>query len=182
MPPTTGVTVRVYVPPCVLPCATAVGPDESRPGGISPGPSGYPTSVELVPRTAQLKGLTCILDEAVALQIMTDRAVAACGEPGPVPGQTARDCHRQSVALHRLLGRLRSLPLTDPDLVAAQHRAGRLLVCQQWMVRQALNLAFTMHPDPRTEAARLGLNGLGRPADDLRRLRDRLRDQAPAGN
>ncbi|GAA3871398.1 hypothetical protein GCM10022207_41000 [Streptomyces lannensis] len=166
----------------MLPCPTALGPDESRPGGISPRPSGYPTSVELVPRTAQLKGLTCILDEAVALQIMTDRAVAACGEPGPVPGQTARDCHRQSVALHRLLGRLRSLPLTDPDLVAAQHRAGRLLVCQQWMVRQALNLAFTMHPDPRTEAARLGLNGLGRPADDLRRLRDRLRDQAPAGN
>ncbi|GAA3792795.1 hypothetical protein [Streptomyces chiangmaiensis] len=135
--------------------------------------------MESFPRAAQLDALTGLLDEAVALQIMTDRAVAACGEPGPVPGQTARDCHRQSVALHRLLGRLRNIPVTDLDLVEVQRRAARLLVCQQWMVRQAVNLAFTAQPDPRIEAARLGLNGLGRPADDLLRLRDALRSQAP---
>jgi hypothetical protein len=45
------------------------------------------------------------------------------------------------------------------------------------MVRQAMDLAFTLHADARTEAARLRLNGLGRPADDLRRLRDLLRSR-----
>ncbi|MEU4090625.1 hypothetical protein [Streptomyces aureus] len=53
--------------------------------------------------------------------------------------------------------------------------AGRLLDYAQWMVHQSVNLAFTVHPDARTEAARLQLNGLGRPADDLRRLRDTLK-------
>jgi hypothetical protein len=129
-------------------------------------------------RTAQLDVLTRLLDEAVAIQGATDEAVAACGEPGPVSGRTAQDCGRQSVALHRLLGRLRTLPVTDPDLVEAQQRAARLLAYQQWMLRQALDLVFTAHPDARTEAARLRLNGLGRPADDLRRLRDGLRGRA----
>jgi hypothetical protein len=43
------------------------------------------------------------------------------------------------------------------------------------MVRQSLNLAFAPHPGAGTEAARLQINGLGRRADDLRRLRDELR-------
>jgi hypothetical protein len=37
-----------------------------------------------------------------------------------------------------------------------------------------------VHPDARTEAARLQLNGLGRPADDLRRLRDTLQAEEDA--
>jgi hypothetical protein len=41
-----------------------------------------------------------------------------------------------------------------------------------------MDLAFTVHPDARTEAARLQLNGLGRPADELRRLRDAVRRAA----
>lgn len=131
--------------------------------------------MESIPRAAQLEALTGLLDEALATQVATDSAVAACGEPGPVSAQVARDCGRQSVALQRLLGRLRRLPVTDPDLHDAKLRAVRLLAYQQWMVREALDLAFTTHPDARTEAARLGLNGLGRPADDLRRLRDALR-------
>jgi hypothetical protein len=129
-------------------------------------------------RAAQLRALAGLLDEAVEAQLPVDLAVAACGEPGPVSCQTAQEAGRQSVVLHRLRGRVRELAVTDADLVEAQAYAGRLLAYDQWMVRQALNLAFTVHPDARVEAARLRLNGLGRPADDLRRLRDAVRTQA----
>jgi hypothetical protein len=71
--------------------------------------------------------------------------------------------------------RLAELPITEPDLVDVRAYAGRLLAYDQWMVQQALNVAYTVHPDARTEAARLQLNGLGRPADELRRLRDALK-------
>jgi hypothetical protein len=126
-------------------------------------------------RPEQLRALVAVLDEAVAAQTPADEAVAACGEPGPVSRGTARDCGRQSITLHRLRARLQGLGATDPDLVAAQARAGRLLASDLWMLRASMNLAFTTRPVDRTEAARLRLNGLGRPADDLRRLRDSLR-------
>ncbi|MBO7939750.1 hypothetical protein JTP77_028085, partial [Streptomyces sp. S9] len=115
------------------------------------------------------------LEEAVAAQRPADAAVAACGEPGPVPGRVARDCGDAASALLHLRARLREVPLTEPDLVEARAYAGRLLDYGQWMVHQSANLAFTVHPDARTEAARRQLNGLGRPADDLRRLLDTLR-------
>ncbi|MFE9442899.1 hypothetical protein ACFYO2_28795 [Streptomyces sp. NPDC006602] len=128
-------------------------------------------------RPAQVRVLVEVLNEALAAQQQADAAVASCGEPGPLSGQAARDCgHANSAFLH-LQARLRGLPLTDPDLVRAQAYAGRLLAYDQWMVHQSLNLAFTVHPDARTEAARLQLNGLGRPADDLRRLRDTLKPE-----
>ncbi|WP_405473601.1 hypothetical protein [Streptomyces canus] len=126
-------------------------------------------------RAEQLRALVAVLDEAVAAQTPADEAVAACGEPGPVSRGTARDCGQQSIALHRLHARLQDLGTTDPDLVAAQARAVRLLAYDLWMLRASMNLAFTVRPVDRTEAARLRLNGLGRPADDLRRLRDSLR-------
>ncbi|MFG2639155.1 hypothetical protein ACGFX8_36815 [Streptomyces sp. NPDC048362] len=119
-----------------------------------------------------------MLDEAVSVQQRADVAVAACGEPGPVTGQAAQDCGWAGTDFHRLRARLRELALTDAGLVEIQARADQLLAYDQWMVRQSLNLAFTAHPDARTEAARLRINGLGRPAGDLRRLRDALR--APA--
>ncbi|WP_371673769.1 hypothetical protein OG985_42500 [Streptomyces sp. NBC_00289] len=128
-------------------------------------------------RASQLRALTTLLDEAVAAQSPADRAVAACGEPGPLSGQAAQEAGRQSRVLHRLHGRMRDLVLTETDLVHAQQYAGRLLAYDQWMVRQAMDLAFTSRPQPRIEAARLCLNGLGRPADDLRRLRDALRSE-----
>lgn len=126
-------------------------------------------------RPAQVLALVEVLDEAVTVQQLADAAVAACGEPGPVTGQVAKDGGRAGSAVHRLHARLRELPLTESDLLEAQAHAGRLLAYDQWMVRQSLNLAFTVHPDARTEAARLQINGLGRPADDLRRLRDALK-------
>ncbi|MER5432950.1 hypothetical protein [Streptomyces sp. NPDC002588] len=131
-------------------------------------------------RPAQLRALLAVLDEAVAAQRSADAAVAACGEPGPVSGRAARDCGDASSALLRLSARLREIRLTEPDLVRAQAYAERLLAYAQWMVQQAANLAFTVHPDARTEASRLRLNGLGRPADDLRRLREDLEAEADA--
>ncbi|WP_240529591.1 hypothetical protein [Streptomyces mangrovisoli] len=122
-----------------------------------------------------MRSLLALLDDAVAAQQHADAAVASCGEPGPVPGQAARDCGDASSALVHLRSRLRELPLADVDLVRTRAYAARLLNYDQWMVHQSVNLAFTVHPDARTEAARLQLNGLGRPADDLRRLRDALR-------
>ncbi|MFF5185446.1 hypothetical protein ACFY30_16950 [Streptomyces sp. NPDC000345] len=132
-------------------------------------------------RPAQLRALLAVLDEAVAAQRPADAAVAACGEPGPVSGRAARDCGDVSSALLRLRARLRETRLTEPDLVRARAYAERLLSYAQWMVRQAADLAFTVHPDARTEAARLQLNGLGRPADELRRLREELgaREETP---
>ncbi|MER6420656.1 hypothetical protein [Streptomyces sp. NPDC001137] len=126
---------------------------------------------------AQLLALVAVLDEAVAAQTPADAAVAACGEPGPVSRRTARMCSHQSSTLHRLRTRLQDLELTDPDLQRAQAHAARLLAYDLWMLRESLDLAFTLRPDPRTEAARLRLNGLGRHADDLRRLRDGLREE-----
>ncbi|MET7735877.1 hypothetical protein ABZT02_31610 [Streptomyces sp. NPDC005402] len=130
-------------------------------------------------RPDQLRALVAVLDEAVAAQTPADEAVAACGEPGPVSRGTARDCGLQSITLHRLRTRLQDLRTTDPDLIAAQARAARLLAYDLWMLRASMNLAFTTRPVDRTEAARLRLNGLGRPADDLRRLRDTLRAELP---
>jgi hypothetical protein len=106
-------------------------------------------------RPTQLLALVAVLDEAVAAQTPADEAVAACGEPGPVSRRTARMCSRQSITLHRLRTRLQDLELSDPDLVRAQTHAANLLAYDLWMLRESLNLAFTIHHDPRTEAARL---------------------------
>lgn len=138
-----------------------------------------PPAPPSLPRPAQVRVLLTVLNDAVAAQQSADAAVASCGEPGPVSGQVARDCCGASSAFLRLRARLRELPLTDV-LVQRQAYAGRLLDYDQWMVHQSLNLAFTVHPDARTEAARLQLNGLGRPADDLRRLLETLRAEEGA--
>ena len=50
-------------------------------------------------------------------------AVAACGEPGPVSRQTARQCGQLSITLFHLRARLQDLLLSDPDLVSARSRA-----------------------------------------------------------
>ncbi|MCX4742894.1 hypothetical protein [Streptomyces antibioticus] len=138
-------------------------------GGLRP-----PPVVPRPSRQVQVRALLAVLEEAVAVQRPADAAVAACGEPGPVPGQVARDCGDAASALLHVRARLRELTLTEPDLVEARAYAGRLLDYGQWMVHQSANLAFTVRRDARTEAARCQLNGLGRPADDLRRLRDTL--------
>ncbi|MEV0976239.1 hypothetical protein [Streptomyces sp. NPDC049915] len=139
-----------------------------------------PVPVGRVPRASQLRMLVAVLDDAVAALSSADLAVAACGAPDGATWQAAQGCGRAARGFHRLRARLDELPISEPDLVDARDDAGRLLAYHQWMVHQAMNLAFTIHPDARTEAARLELNGLGRPADRLRLLRDAL-DETRAG-
>ncbi|GGR76005.1 hypothetical protein GCM10010269_13950 [Streptomyces humidus] len=170
--------------PVPAPAPTRSGRDGERPGlrllerlGLRSRPLSAPPAPVRAPRAAQVRALLSVLEEAVAAQRPTDAAVAACGEPGPVPDRAARACGDAASALLRLRARLIELPLTDVDLVRAQAYAGRLLSYGQWMVRQSADLAYRVHTDARTEAARLQLNGLGRPADELRRLRDALKDE-----
>ncbi|MEU6754880.1 hypothetical protein [Streptomyces sp. NPDC046685] len=125
----------------------------------------------------QLLALAALLDEAVAAQPLADRAVAACGQPAPVPGSAAQDAERQNSVYHRLIVRLRAMHLAE-DLTPVGEQASRLLAYHEWILHHAVNLAFTSQPDPRIEAARLRLNGLGKPAVDLRRLRDEIRERA----
>lgn len=123
---------------------------------------------------AQLLALSGILDEAVAAQPLADRAVAACGETGPVVASAAQEAGLQISVYHRLIVRLRELN-RDGDIVPLAERASRLLAYHEWILHQSVNLAFTAQPEPRIEAARLRLDGLGRPAAHLRELRDEVR-------
>ncbi|MET8405372.1 hypothetical protein [Streptomyces sp900116325] len=125
-------------------------------------------------RQVQLLALAALLDEAVDAQPVADWAVAACGEPGPVPRAAAQDAGLQISVYHRLMVRLRAMHL-DEDVTLLGERASRLLAYHEWILHQAVNLAFTAQPDPRIEDARLRLNGLGKPAVDLRELRDEVR-------
>ncbi|MDX3115934.1 MULTISPECIES: hypothetical protein [Streptomyces] len=173
--------------PVPVPAPVRSGRGGGRPGvrllrrlGLRRPLSRRPAPVRL-PRPAQVRALLAVLEDAVAAQRPTDAAVAACGEPGPVPDRAALACGDAASALVRLRARLLELPLADVDLVQAQAYAGRLLSYGQWMVRQSADLAYRVHPDARTEAARLQLNGLGRPADELRRLRDAVKEQGANG-
>jgi hypothetical protein len=139
-------------------------------------PASPPTPVPPT-RPEQLRSLAEVLDRAVAAQPLADRVVAACGEPGPVPGAIAQAGGEQVVVYHRLRGMLRALPV-DGDLADVRERALRLLSYHQWMLHQSLNFAYTTNPDSRMEGARLRLNGLGAPADALRELRDQVRAAA----
>ncbi|MFJ5217420.1 hypothetical protein ACIP98_22180 [Streptomyces sp. NPDC088354] len=125
----------------------------------------------------QLAALAALLDEAAAAQPEADRVVAACGEPGPVPTEVARAGSRQAAVLQDIAQRLRDLPVGGEE-ADARDEAVRLLTYDHWMVRQALNLAFTANADTGTETDRLRLNGLGAPADRLRELRERVRGAA----
>ncbi|MEV0534417.1 hypothetical protein [Kitasatospora sp. NPDC050463] len=127
----------------------------------------------------QRAALLVVLDEAVAGQAATDLAVAACGEPGPVPVGLAEVLQRQAAHYARLADWLHALP-ADGDLAAVRDEALRLLSYHQWMLHQSANLAFAVHRAPSVEAARLTVHGLGAPADRLRAVRDTLRVAAPS--
>lgn len=130
-------------------------------------------------RGEQRTALLAVLDEAVAGQASTDLAVAACGDPGPVPAGLAEVLQRQAAHYARLADWMHALP-ADGDLAAVREEALRLLSYHQWMLHQSANLAFAVHRAPSVEAARLSVHGLGAPADRLRSLRDALRPAAPS--
>ncbi|MFD0273653.1 hypothetical protein ACFVHB_07010 [Kitasatospora sp. NPDC127111] len=128
-------------------------------------------------RPAQLLALAAVVADAVGEQLTADRVVAACGDPGPVPGEVARTAARQAVQYLHIATRLRDLA-ADGDVALLRERALRLVLYHQWMLRQSANFAFTSHPDARTEQARLRINGLGAPGDRLRELYQEVRATA----
>jgi hypothetical protein len=128
-------------------------------------------------RLLQLRALEAILDDAVAAQTPSDLVVAACGEPGPVGELVARTGGEQLMVYHRLTVRLQHLPL-DSDLNELGQAAARLFQYHEWMIHQALSLAFSSRPDARTATARRRINGIGAPADALRDLRETVRAMA----
>ncbi|GAA0673631.1 hypothetical protein GCM10010193_27960 [Kitasatospora atroaurantiaca] len=128
-------------------------------------------------REEQLEALLEVLDDAVAAQPLADQVVAACGAYGPVPGSLAQDGGWQLITFNHLAFRLGELSL-DGELAQVRERASRLLAYDLWMIHESLRLAFASQRDnERVEAARLRVNGLGAPADALRRLRDDVRHQ-----
>ncbi|WP_354644221.1 hypothetical protein [Kitasatospora camelliae] len=141
--------------------------------------SRVPGPPELGGADDQRAALLAVLDEAVAGQALADLAVAACGEPGPVPVGLAEDLQRQAARYARLAGWLRALP-AGGELAGVRDEALRLVSYHQWMLHQSANLAFAVHRVPRVEAARLTVHGLGAPADRLRALRDALRTSGEA--
>lgn len=126
-------------------------------------------------RHDQLTALTSILDEAVAAQPVADEVVADCGRPGPVSAAVAQTGGEQISVYHKLNTRLRELPVDD-DLDDLKQRGARLLAYHQWLLHQALNLAFATNPDARVEAIRQRMRGLGDPAVGLRDLREEARE------
>lgn len=122
----------------------------------------------------RLQALAAILDEAVHAQPSADRAVAACGEPGPVSVRATQEVAARIAVYHHLIVRLRALDLGS-GLLPLGERASRLLAHHEWILHQGLSLACPREPDTRLEAARLRLNGLGAAADDLRGFRDEVR-------
>ncbi|GAA5006662.1 hypothetical protein [Kitasatospora paranensis] len=127
----------------------------------------------------QAAALLAVLDAAVAEQPAADRAIAACGEPGPAPAALAEELGRLAVRYGRYAGWLQALP-AGGELAGVRELAVRLVAYHQWMLHQSANLAFAPRPAPRAEDARHGLSGLGAPADRLRALRDSLTAGRPA--
>ncbi|MBN9743313.1 hypothetical protein DMP23_19755 [Amycolatopsis sp. A1MSW2902] len=125
-----------------------------------------------LPADEQLTLLLSILDRAVAAAPATEEAVRACGAPGEVPGQVGHTCGELTSVYHRLREELASIPADDCANLAAQ--AERLLQYHQWLLHNAAQLAFSRTPDPRTEAMRRRLDGVGPPAARLMALRDRV--------
>lgn len=128
-------------------------------------------------RQEQLAALMAILDDAVAAQPVADRVVAACGRRGPVSGSVTHTGGEQMSVYHKLNVRLSELSVDD-DFEERKQRAARFLAYHQWILHQAVSLACATSPDPRVEAARLRMRGLGDPAEGLRDLRDEVKDLA----
>jgi hypothetical protein len=122
------------------------------------------------PTDEQLRRLLSVLDHTAVLAPVADDAVRACGQAGDVPGDVGRTCGELVTAYQRLRAELHEL-VVGPDLAETADEVDRLLHYHQWLVRSALQLAFSLNPDPRKEAMRRRLDGLGPPAARLQTVR-----------
>ncbi|MYW93774.1 hypothetical protein G3I59_24955 [Amycolatopsis rubida] len=121
----------------------------------------------------QLTRLVSVLDQAAAAAPEADDAVRACGAPGDIPGRLGRTAGELVSTYHRLREELAAIPV-DGDRVGLAAEAERLLQYHQWLLHTSLQLAFSLNPDPRKEAMRRRLDGVGPPAARLEALRDRV--------
>jgi hypothetical protein len=123
----------------------------------------------------QLRALLLIAEEALAVVPESNRVISACGAAAMVPVSVGRTCGEQLNVVHRLRIRLETLEV-DPEFAPITEHLLRLLAYHQWMVHQAIGMAFTARPADRAEALRARLEGgLGEPADDLLAIRAELR-------
>jgi hypothetical protein len=119
-------------------------------------------------------GLLAAVRRGVELQAAADRVIRACALPGETPTWVAREGGRIEREYGLLYARVRKL-VVGPDLFALHRRAGDLLNYHVEMLDAALNLAFPKYRNPRLEARRVRLDGLGPPAEDLRAVGSELR-------
>lgn len=111
------------------------------------------------PRSGHLREFLRLLDEAALVLPAADEVVAACGEQSEVAVDLVRAGSRLQVVFSKLRDRLGDLDL-DQDLEPARDRAGRLLLYHQWMLREALLAACSVHGRDR-DTGRGWINGLG---------------------
>lgn len=104
----------------------------------------------------------------------------ACGADGDVPGEVGATCGELVTAYQRLRTELQAIPVSDP-LTAVVDEGERLLHYHQRMLRTALQLAFSINPDPRREAMRRRLTGIGAPAARLNTVRGQRDVGCPGG-
>jgi hypothetical protein len=128
-------------------------------------------------RHDQLDALTAVAGQAVAHQLLADRAIRACGAPGTIPDQVGVELGGLLRTYSRLLHQVGEMDI-DPSLSAPRRELQGLLSYHVHMLRDAGDLVFSGRPHARTERFRRELaGGLGPHAHRLVALRDRLRDQ-----
>jgi hypothetical protein len=117
-----------------------------------------------------------VLDWATALQPAAERIIRACAEPGETPNWVTQEGSRLAREFWLLHARLDALA-PGVARVEVRQRAAELLAYHMTLLDACLNLAFPKYRSPISEARRLRVRGLGQPAEDLRILRDELRQQ-----
>jgi hypothetical protein len=122
-------------------------------------------------RESQLAALADAAVRAVAGQDEAAQVVSACGLPGPpaeivmlAAGRCVRRYHQLEAAVEAMT--------VESDLEPYRLALSRYVAYHLVLVRAAVDLACA--GDPGTYRARSSLDGLGPPADDLRRLHEEL--------
>jgi hypothetical protein len=128
------------------------------------------------PAREQLRRILSVPQRAVDLEPAAQRTVRACGSPGEVPGQVGADCGELITAYLRLRAELRDVPV-DPQRQDLKEETEHLLHYHQWLLRTALELAFSISANPRREGMRRRLHGLGAPATRLAEVRQQVADE-----
>jgi hypothetical protein len=132
-----------------------------------------------VDREAELSPLLGIAQRAVAAQPEADWVIRQCAAAGDVPGTVASAGGRLTTRYLKLRNELAEVPFADPALAGARAELARLLHYHQWLVREAVHLAFATASNPYRDQARQRMTGLGPPGARLRELAEELVAQQP---